>query len=259
MTNDFQRQWIAFYAIVKGEVLRYFRVWTQSLMPPAVTMTLYFVVFGTFVGSQISHINGYTYMQFIAPGLIMMSMIMSAYNNTSFSFYVARFHRNIEEMLVAPIPNWIILSGYTIAGVIRGLMVGVIVSVIALFFTHFSPKHYLFIVLGAIFATTFFSLAGFTNGVFAKRFDDISMIPTFILAPLIYLGGVFYSVNQLPPIWQKVSMVNPILYIIETFRYGFLGIVDMNVYWGLFMLFLFVVLLFLYNLRLLNRGVNIKA
>ena len=252
-------QLIALKTIVYCELRRFLRVWPQSLMPPVITMVLYFIVFGKFIGSQLHNIHGVSYMQFIVPGIIMMSIIMNAYNNTVFSFFISRFHKSIEEILVAPVNHHTILLGYAFGGVARGVLTGVLVTISSLFFTHFIPHNIFLVFLSTILASLFFSLAGFTNAIFAKKFDDVSIVPTFILMPLTYLGGVFYSIKQLPDAWQIVSYFNPILYIISTFRYGFLGIHGVGLVYGFTILCLFVLGIYSLNIYLLKKGVGIRS
>jgi ABC-2 type transport system permease protein len=218
----------AFHTIVIKEVKRFARIWIQTILPPAVSMTLYFVIFGNLIGPRIGPMDGFNYIQYIAPGIIMMSIINNAYANVVSSFFGAKFQRHIEEMLVAPIPNAIILSGYITGGVARGMMVGLVVTLVALFFTELRIENPVIVITVVLLTSILFSLAGFINGIFAKKFDDITIIPTFILTPLIYLGGVFYSINLLPEFWQWVSKLNPILYMVNAFRYGMLGVSDSN-------------------------------
>lgn len=250
---------ISLGSIARKEIIRIFRIWVQTLVPPVITITLYFIIFGNFIGSQLNTINGYDYMAFIAPGLIMMSIITNSYSNTVSSFFSAKFQRNVEELLVSPTPNWVIILGYIAGGMTRGLSVGLLVSLVSLFFVQL-PIHNLFYTVIFAFLTSFvFSLAGMINGVFAQKFDDISIIPTFVITPLTYLGGVFYSLNLLPGFWQTLSKANPIVYMVNGFRYGFLGISDINVSTGLVMLLLFSILLFWINLHLLKKGVGIRT
>jgi ABC-2 type transport system permease protein len=254
-----KKQLIALQTLVTSEIARFLRVWIQTLMPPVITMALYFLVFGNFIGSRLSAINGFSYMQYMMPGLVIMAIIMQAYNNSVFSFFVYRFHRNVEEILVAPVPHSIILLGFVISSVVRGLLTGVLVTIVSMCFTHFAPYSVLLILLSAVMSSVLFALIGFANAIFAKRFDDVSIIPTFVLTPLIYLGGVFYSIEQLPPMWREISRFNPILYIVETFRYGFLGVAHMGVQFGFSMLAVFIVAVFMLNLHLLNKGVGIRT
>lgn len=219
---------IGFYAMVRKDVIRIFRIWSQTLLPPIVTNVLYFAIFGGFIGSQLAPIEGYTYMQFIVPGLVMMTIITSAYMNTVSTFYFAKFIKNIEELLVSPMPAWVIVAGFVAGGVMRAFIVGLLVVLTSLFFTHIPVAHIGIVLLAALLTSFLFSLAGLLNGFFAKSFDAISIIPTFVLTPLTYLGGVFYSVSLLPEPWKSLSLWNPILYMVNAFRYGFLGISDIN-------------------------------
>lgn len=250
---------IAFDTLLRKEIWRFMRIWTQTLLPPAITMSLYFIIFGKFIGSQIREIEGFTYIQFIVPGLVMMSIMTNAYANTSSSFFFTKFNRSIEEMLVSPMPNLVTLLGFMIGGAIRGLIVGIIVMLIAFLFTHVPMQHPIIILMMAILASMVFSLGGLINGIFAKRFDDISFIPTFVLTPLTYLGGVFFSIHQLSPIWRHVAILNPILDIVDTFRYGVLGISDLNIYLGFALVGILFLALLLTAWWLLERGIGIKS
>ncbi|MFC3149940.1 ABC transporter permease [Litoribrevibacter euphylliae] len=250
--------WIAFWTIIVKEIRRFSRIWGQTILPPAITMTLYFIIFGNLIGSRIGEMAGYSYMEFIAPGLIMMSVITNSYSNVVSSFFGNKFQHSVEELLVSPIPNWIILLGFTLGGVARGLAVGVIVTLVALFFVEL-PLYSVFIICITVFFTAFlFSLGGFLNALFATTFDDISIVPTFVLTPLTYLGGVFYSIQLLPEFWQGVSSLNPILHMVNAFRYGFLGITDIDLVFALGMILVTSVLLFGLCLHLLNKGVGIR-
>ncbi len=250
---------ISFYTIVRKEVVRFMRIWPQTLLPAVVTTVLYFIIFGQFIGSQVKPIGGFTYMQFIVPGLIMMSLINSAFANVVSSFFGAKFSRNIEELIISPTPNYIIIIGYVAGGVIRAALVGAIVFAISLFFTRIAIQHIFFGIFFALLAAILFSLAGLLNAIFAKNFDDISIFPTFVMTPLIYLGGVFYSIQMLPPFWRGVSQLNPILYMINGFRYSFLGITDVNPAISVGILFVFIALLTGINWRLLVRGTGMKS
>lgn len=256
---DPREQFIAFSTIVRKEIRRFLRIWTQTLVPPVITVTLYFVIFGNLIGHRIGQMSGVTYMQFVVPGLIMMSVITSSFSNVVSSFYGAKFQRFIEEILISPTPNYLILLGYVMGGVTRGLGVGLIVTLVALFFTKLHIYN-IGITLGIVILTSlFFSMAGFINAVFANSFDDVSVIPTFVLTPLIYLGGVFYSTNLLPHFWAGVSRVNPILYIVNAFRYGVLGISDVNVGWAFVMVGGFTVVTYVYSLHLLKTGKRLRS
>ena len=238
---------------------RIFRIWVQTLVPPVITISLYFIIFGNFIGSQLKDVDGYSYMAFIAPGLIMMSIITNSYSNTVSSFFSAKFQRNIEELLVSPTPNWIIVLGYVSGGMTRGLSVGILISAVSILFVRIPLFSVFYTIIFALLTSFVFSLAGMINGIFAKKFDDISIIPTFVITPLTYLGGVFYSIALLPEIWQTVSKLNPIIYMVSGFRYGFLGISDINIGIGLGMLIFFSTLLFSVNLYLLKNGVGVRA
>ncbi len=256
--STLRTNWVGLKTIVYKEVIRVVRIWIQTLVPPAITMTLYFVIFGNLIGSRIGTMDGYSYMQFIAPGLIMMSVITNSYGNVVSSFFGAKFGRHIEEMLVSPLSNATIILGHVAGGVIRGLFVGIVVAAIALLFTDLDVKHPLITISMVLLTATVFSLAGFINAVFAKKFDDISIVPTFVLTPLTYLGGVFYSISLLPEFWQKVSMANPILYMVNAFRYGILGTSDIPIVRAYVLVLFFVVLLFSASMFLMNRGTGIR-
>jgi len=254
-----QEIWIALSTIIRKEIRRFTRIWVQTLIPPAITMALYFVIFGNLIGSRIGDMGGFDYMSYIVPGLIMMSVITNSYSNVVSSFFSSKFQHQIEELLVSPTPNWVILVGYLAGGMGRGLMVGMIVTALSLFFTELHIAH-LGVTLAIILLTSLlFSLGGFINGIFARSFDDISIIPTFVLTPLTYLGGVFYSIQLLPEFWQKVSMVNPILYMVNSFRYGILGVSDINVGFAFAMISLFVVGMFIFSLYLLKNSKGLRT
>ncbi|MDJ0916406.1 MAG: ABC transporter permease [Woeseiaceae bacterium] len=249
---------VAIRTLIHKEVSRVFRIWVQTIVPPAITMTLYFIIFGNLIGRRIGTMDGFDYMQYIAPGLIMMSVITNSYGNVVSSFFGAKFGRHIEEMLVSPMSNGAIIIGHVAGGVIRGLGVGLLVTVIALFFTRLEVAHPFIMLSMVVLSSTVFALAGFINALFAKKFDDISIIPTFVLTPLTYLGGVFYSISLLPEFWQGVSKANPILYMVNAFRYGVLGTSDINIVHAYAIVLLFVAILFTACLMLLNRGVGIR-
>lgn len=221
--------WISYMTMMRKELVRIIRIWSQTLLPPVITTSLYFIVFGTFIGSQLADIHGYSYIQFIVPGLIMMSVITSSFMNTVSTFYFAKWTKNLEELLVSPTPDWVVILGFVSGGVLRGLLVGVLVTIVSLFFTHLTISSIAVLVSAVVLTSILFSLGGLINGVFAKGFDGISIVPTFVLTPLTYLGGIFYSVEMLPEFWQKVSLFNPILYMVNAFRYGFLGVSDIPV------------------------------
>lgn len=253
-----EKKWIAFITLLRKEIIRTARIWPQTILPPVITMTLYFVIFGHFIGSRIEGISGFSYIQFIVPGIIMMSVITNAYSNVVSSFFSAKFQKSIEELLVSPTPNSIILAGYVAGGIFRGLVIGILVLIVSLFFTKLHLYNVFVILAFILLASIVFSLAGFLNGIFAKSFDDIAIVPTFVITPLTYLGGVFYSIGMLPELWQKISLLNPILYMVNGFRYGFLGISDINVWIGFGMLVLFAIGLSWACLFLLKKGVGMK-
>lgn len=249
---------VGFNTIVIREFSRIIRIWAQTLVPPAITATLYFLIFGSLIGSRIGDMGGYSYMQYIAPGLIMMSVITNSYGNVVSSFFGAKFGRHIEELLVSPLPNWLIVLGYVAGGVLRGMLVGIVVTLVALLFTRLQVEHW-FAVIGAVLLTAFvFSLGGFVNAVFAKNFDQVTFIPTFILTPLTYLGGVFYSIAMLPDWAQKLSQANPILYMVNAFRYGFLGHSDVSVAFAFAVMLGAMIGLFALCVWLLDRGTGIR-
>ncbi len=249
---------VAFETIVRKEVVRVLRIWIQTIVPPAITMTLYFIIFGNLIGRRIGTMNGFDYMQYIAPGLIMMSVITNSYGNVVSSFFGAKFGRHVEEMLVSPMSNATIILGHVAGGVLRGMLVGLLVTFIALFFTRLEVEHPFVTITIVLLSSIVFALAGFINAVFAKKFDDISIIPTFVLTPLTYLGGVFYSISLLPEFWQKVSLANPIIYMVNAFRYGILGVSDIGIGTAYLLLILFTVLLFTVCMVLMKRGVGIR-
>jgi ABC-2 type transport system permease protein len=250
---------IALKAIITKEILRFSRIWIQTVLPPVITTALYFVIFGNLIGPRIGEMDGFDYMEFIIPGLIMMAVITNSYGNVVSSFYGSKFQRHIEEMLISPVPNYIILIGYISGGVARGLTVGVAVTVVSLIF-HPLNIHSLWVMFSMIILTAIlFSLAGLINGVYAKSFDDIAIIPTFVLTPLTYLGGIFYSINMLPEFWQQLSLANPILYMVNAFRYGFLGVSDISLLTSYAISIGFIIALYMYCLYLLRKGHGIRT
>jgi ABC-2 type transport system permease protein len=256
---DTERIIVAFNTIVIKEVSRFMRIWLQTIVPPAVSMSLYFIIFGSLIGPRIGPMSGFSYMEFITPGIIMMAIINNCYSNVVSSFFGAKIQLHIEEMLVSPIPNFIILAGYITGGVARGILVGFVVTIVAHFFTHVHIHNYLVVFGVVILTAVLFSLGGFINAIFAKKFDDISIIPTFVLTPLIYLGGIFYSIHMLPDFWQSVSRFNPILYMVNAFRYGLLGVSDINISIAFTIILVFIVLLGSFALYLLHRGTGLKS
>jgi len=251
-------QWVAFRTILRKEVRRFIRIWPQTLLPSAITMSLYFVIFGSLIGSRIGEMGGFSYMEFVVPGLIMMAIVTNSYSNVVSSFFGSKFNHSVEELLVSPTPNYVILMGYVTGGVIRGLLVALIVTSVSLFFTRLQIHSFSVVVGGVILTSVLFALAGFINAVFANSFDDISIIPTFVLTPLIYLGGVFYSLDLLPDFWAAVSKLNPLVYVVNAFRFGVLGVADVSVAFAFSMLGGFTVVAFAYSMYLLNSGTRLR-
>ncbi len=249
---------IAFRTIVIKEVYRFIRIWPQTLLPPAITTALYFLIFGKLIGGRIGTINGANYIDYIVPGVILMSVISHSYANVVSSFYSTKFQRNIEELLVAPVPNWVILGGYVGGGIVRGLLVGVVVALISQVFADITIYNAAITLSIALLTATLFALAGFINAILAESFDDISIIPNFVLTPLSYLGGVFYSVKMLEGGWQIISMGNPILYMINAFRYGLIGVTDVDIVLAFQITGGFIIVLTLFSLFLLHKGIGIK-
>jgi ABC-2 type transport system permease protein len=250
---------IALQTISAREIRRFMRIWVQTILPPVITTALYFVIFGNLIGPRIGQMNGFDYMEFIIPGLIMMAVITNSYANVVSSFYGSKFQRHIEEMLISPVPNYIILLGYVSGGVARGLIVGVAVMAVSLVFNPLNI-HSIPVMLSMILLTSIlFSLAGLINGVYANSFDDISIIPTFVLTPLTYLGGIFYSISMLPDFWQNMSLANPILYMVNAFRYGFLGISDISLWTSYVISLGFIITLYVFSLHLLRIGYGIRS
>jgi ABC-2 type transport system permease protein len=251
-------EWIGFKTIIIREFSRIVRIWGQTIVPPAVTATLYFIIFGSLIGRRVGQVGGFDYMQFIAPGLIMMTVIQNSYGNVVSSFFGAKFGKHIEELLVSPLPNWLIVLGYTMGGVLRGVLVGSVVTLVSLFFTHLSLLH-VFAIVSAVLLTSFvFALGGFINALFAKNFDQISWFPTFVLTPLTYLGGVFYSVTMLPGWAHLASNINPILYMVSAFRFGFLGTSDVDLRLAYGIMVSAALIMFSLAVALLNRGTGIR-
>ena len=253
-----EKMWIAYMTVMRKELVRIFRIWAQTILPPVVTTSLYFIVFGTFIGSQLAPIQGLSYIQFIVPGLIMMSVITSSYMNTVSNFYFAKFMRNIDEMLVSPMPDWLVIAGFISGGVMRGLIVGFFVLLVSLFFSNLAIYNLAVLIAAVVMTSVLFSLAGLINGIYAKGFDGISIVPTFVLTPLTYLGGIFYSILQFPPFWQKVSLFNPILYMVNAFRYGFFGVSDVPVWICFGVLIGFTLVFTAIVILLFRRGMGVK-
>lgn len=253
-------QWIGYKTIVVKEVNRFLRIGLETLLPPVISMSLYFVIFGRLlIGPLIGEVNGFSYLQFISPGLIMMAVINGTFMNVAFSFFSARFNRSVEEMLVSPMSNPVILLGYLSAGILRGLIVGIMVSCVALFLTELKLAHPFLTFFVFFLSAAMFGSLGFIVACFARNFDRISLIPTFVLTPLTYLGGVFYSIDILPAFWKQLSQFNPILYMINAFRYSMLGVSDVNIFWSVLMIFVFTVIFFFGALYLLSKGRGVRS
>ena len=257
--SRYRRYWVAFSTILVKEILRFSRIWVQTVLPSTITTALYFVIFGRLIGERIGPMGGFDYLDFIVPGLVLMAVITNAYANVVSSFYSSKFSRYVEEFLVAPVPNWVILAGFVAGGVARGLLVGVVVILVAMFFTRIEVHSLGVTALVFVLTAVLFALGGFINAVYANNFDDISIVPTFVLTPLTYLGGVFYSIELLPVFWQGLSLANPVLYMINAFRYGLLGVSDIPLGLAFSIILGFIAALTFFSLHLLRRGVGIKT
>ena len=253
-----KQEYIAFKTVANKEISRVNRIWTQTLLPSVITTVLYYIVFGSLIGSRIGEMGGFDYMAFIVPGLIMMAVLTNSYSNVASSFFGTKFMKNIEEVMVAPVPNWIIIAGYVAGGIYRGLFVGFLVTVVSLFFIPLEIFNVFVLISSVILTSLMFSLGGFLNGIYAKDFDQVGIVPLFVLTPLTYLGGVFYSIQLLPSFWQTVSLANPILYMVNAFRYGFLGVSDINLTVAYGMIFFFIALFGSLSLHLLNKGYGMR-
>jgi ABC-2 type transport system permease protein len=256
-----QELWTSFYTIVRKDVVRMFRIWIQTFLPPVMTSVLYFLVFGTVLGSRIGDMQGVDYMTFVVPGLVMLAIVTSSYSNTSFTFFTSKFFaRSIDEILVSPTPPWLLIAGFVGGGVVRGVIVGSLVMIVSVLFTglHVATYSVFLIFIFALLTAIVFSLAGLVNGIYAKTMDGINIVPTFVLTPMVYLGGVFYSVHTLPDWWQTMTYANPLFYLINGFRYGFLGITDVSLYVSVGMLLSLVVALVAINSYLIRTGLGLK-
>lgn len=252
-------QYVAFMTIMRKEIRRYLRIWSQTLLPSAITMSLYYVIFGNLIGSRIGTMGGFSYMEFVVPGLIMMAIVTNSYANVVASFFGAKFNNSVEELLVSPIPPYIILCGYVAGGVSRGVLVAIIVTAVSLFFTRLPIYSPLLVIVVVALTSILFSLLGFINAVFANTFDDINIVPTFVLTPLTYLGGVFYSLDLLPDFWAAVSQANPLVYVVSAFRFGMLGVSDVNITFAISMILLCVLVAFSYSMHLLRTGKRLRT
>lgn len=253
------RLYISWLTLTRKEVMRVLRIWTQTLLPPAITMGIYFVVFGSFLGGQIKQIEGYPYIQFILPGLVMMTCITNSFSNVASSFFSAKFMRHIEEMLVSPMPDWVMVTGFVAGGMVRGVITGVIVALVGLFFTHIPVYNVLVIAFYLVASASLFSLLGLLNALVARKFDDISIVPTFILTPLTYFAGTFYSIKMLPQTWKNLSLANPVFYMVDGFRYGFLGVHDASLLVGVALLVVLNAIGFGLSMHMVKKGVGLRS
>jgi len=251
--------WISFYTILRKDIVRIFRIWPQTFLPSVITSVLYFLVFGTILGTRIGDVGGFSYMQFVVPGLVMLSVVTNSFSNVATTFFQAKFFsRNIDEILVSPTPPWILIAGYVSGGVVRGVVIGILVLLVSLFFAPLPLTNPFVIFLFLVLSSLLFSLAGLVNGIFAKNFDGITIVPTFVLTPLVYLGGVFYSVHDLPALWQTITYFNPIFYLINGFRWGFMGISDISLTMSVSVLFALISVLIAANWYLIKTGLGLK-
>ncbi len=257
--NRYARYRVAFQTILTKEILRFSRIWIQTILPPVITTTLYFIIFGNLIGQRIGDMGGVSYIDFIVPGLILMAVITNSYANVVSSFFSSKYQRHVEELLISPVPNWVILGGFVGGGVTRGVVVGITVTAVSMLFTDLNIHNYGWTLMVFVLTSVLFALAGFINAIYANSFDDISVVPTFVLTPLTYLGGVFYSIQMLPTVWQQVSLANPVLYMVNAFRYGLLGVSDIHIGVALVIILLFIAGLTGFSLSLLQRGVGIKS
>lgn len=254
-----QKIWISFYTIVRKDTVRMFRIWSQTFLPSVVTSTLYFLVFGTIIGTRIGNFNGVPYMQFIVPGLIMLSVVTNSFSNVASTFFMSKFFsRNIDEILVSPTPPWAIIAGFIAGGMVRGIVVGILVLAVSVFFAVPPITHPMIIALFLLLSSMVFSLAGLVNGIYAKSFDGITIIPTFVLTPLVYLGGVFYSTAALPPLFKSLTLANPVFYLVNGFRYGFLGFADVSIWLSAGVLLGIAAVLLALNWYLIRTGLGLK-
>lgn len=257
--NNFTNNLTSYITIVKKEFLRFARIWVQTIFPPIITTSLYLLIFGGLMGERIGDMDGIQYIQYIIPGVIIMSVITNSYANTVSSFFLAKFNHSIEELKVSPTSNTTIILGYITGGITRGFVVGLFVLFTASFFVDFSIDNVIISLCIMLLTAALFSLAGFINAIFAKDFDDISIIPTFVLMPMTYLGGMFYSINILPEFWQSVSLFNPIYYMVDGFRFGFYGVGTSDIFASIFVLIVMIIMLFFVALLLMKKGIDNKV
>ena len=253
-----EKQWISFNTILRKEITRFIRIWPQTILPSIVTVSLYFLIFGAFLGPKIGEVSGFTYMEFVIPGLVMLGVVTNSFSNVASSFFSSKFQKNIEELLISPTPGYVVIAGYAAGGVLRGLIVGTLVAIVAFIFSGISVFSYFIIMAFMAMTAALFSVAGFINGMLAKKFDSITVVPVFVLTPLIYLGGVFYQIDFLPQFWQTVSKINPMFYIISGFRYGFLGISEVNILSSALILLLFTTAFTMLSYYLFKKGYGLR-
>jgi ABC-2 type transport system permease protein len=257
--NRTKQNWISFQTIFNKEITRINRIWTQTLLPSIITSALYFVVFGSLIGSRVGEVGGVDYMSFIVPGLIMMAVITNSFTNVAGSFFGNKFQKSIEELLVSPTPNWIIVLGVISGGIYRGLLVGFFVTLVSMFFTSLSVFNIFILITSVVLTSALFSLFGLVVGIKATKFDDIGIIPLFVLTPLTYFGGVFFSIDMLPTFWQNLSLINPILYMVNLFRYGFLGTTDVSIYLSYGIILATICLFYGWSIKLLKTSNGMRA
>jgi len=225
---------ISYYTLVRKDIVRIVRIWPQTLLPSMITSTLYFLIFGTVLGSRIGQFGDVDFIDFVVPGLIMLAVVTNSFSNVAFVVFSSKFFsRSIDEILVSPTPPWVIVAGYISGGIVRGTLVGFLVLAVSIPFAGFHVDNFLIVILFLLLTSAALSLGGLLNGIHAQSIDGINIIPTFVLTPLIYLGGVFYSIEILPEFWQPISLANPLFYIVDGFRYGMLGIVDTSLWTSL--------------------------
>ena len=249
----------SFYTIVRKDVVRIFRIWPQTFLPSIITSVLYFLVFGKVLGGRIGDIGGHLYITFVVPGLVMLAVVTNSFSNVATTFFQAKFFaRNIDEILVSPTPPWVIIAGYVAGGMVRGITIGLLVIIVAAFFSPLPLTHPFIILLFLILSSLIFSLAGLVNGIYAKSFDGITIVPTFVLTPLVYLGGVFYSAQALPPLWQKFTFADPIFYLVDGFRVGFMGFSDVSLGISLAVLGTLTAILIAINWYFIRTGLGLR-
>lgn len=253
------QKWTSFYTMLRKDVVRMMRIWTQTFLPSVITSVLYFLIFGSVLGDRIGGFGDHSYVQFVIPGLVMLAVVTNAFSNVAFTFFTSKFFsRNIDEILVSPTPPWVFIAGFISGGVVRGVIIGFLVLIVSLIFATPALAHPLVVLAFLFLSSILFALGGLVNGIYAKNFDGIQIVPTFVLTPLVYLGGVFYSVHMLPAWWQTLTFLNPIFYLINGFRYGFLGIADVSLWISFAVLFTMISILVALNWYLIRKGLGLK-